>query len=95
MTPFSGLIIAEVAGPPSPMEPLPAKVMIVCEVSTLRTRLLKLSAMKIWPTLFTRMPEGKFNCAEVAGPLSPEKPGVPVPAMVEMTPVAVFTLRIR
>jgi hypothetical protein len=37
---------------------------------------------------------GSFNFALVAGPPSPEKPLVPLPAMVLMTPV-VETLRIR
>ncbi len=32
------------------------------------------------------MPSGSLSCAEVAGPMSPEKPAVPVPARMVKTP---------
>ena len=35
---------------------------------------------------------GRLSWAEVARPLSPEKPGVPVPAMVVMMPVVTVEL---
>src|SRR5882672_2335800 len=38
-------------------------------------------------------PQGKFNCASVAGPLSPEKPLVPVPAKLPMLAALAFTHR--
>jgi len=41
------------------------------------------------------MPEGEANSALVAAKPSPEKPEVPVPAIVEMTPVDAATNRMR
>jgi hypothetical protein len=43
----------------------------------------------------TARPVGESVAAEVAGPVSPEKPWVPVPAMVAMMPVAAVILRMR
>ena len=44
------------------------------------------------PSMVT--PVGEFNLAEVAGPPSPAKPGIPTPAAVLMSPFGV-TLRMR
>src|ERR1700683_507561 len=91
---------AEVAGPPSPEKPqlplllLPAEVVMLPLADTFRIRLLYLSAMKIFPEASTATPEGLFNDAEVAGPPSPDKPAVPLPATVVMIPLA-ETFRIR
>ena len=62
------------AGPPSPNPsvPVPATVLMLPEVSTLRMRLLPSSAMKkMLPEESTATPLGKFNWALVAGPPSP------------------------
>ncbi len=78
-----------VAGPPSPEEPpvpLPATVVRMPLVDTLRMRLLELSAMKRLPALFTATLEEKKSEPLVAGPPSPEKPAVPLPATVETVP---------
>ena len=56
-------------------------------VRTSRIRLLSRSAMKTSPDWSAAIPHGSFNCAEVAGPPSPEKPATPVPAIVEIVPV--------
>jgi hypothetical protein len=61
---------------------------------TFRTRLLSLSEMKRLPDPSTAMPTGTESCALVAAPPSPEKPWVPLPAIVVMIPPA-ETLRIR
>jgi len=39
------------------------------------------------------MAMGSLRAAEEAGPPSPEKPGLPVPAKVEMVPVDMSTRR--
>jgi hypothetical protein len=49
-------------------------------------RLLLESAMKRRPEASTATPEGAFRDAEIAGPPSPEKPWVPFPATVVMSP---------
>src|SRR5437764_638988 len=88
---------AEVAGPPSPLNPslpLPAIVVMVPAVSTLRIRRFPASAMYTLPAGSTATPLGSYNEAEVAGPPSPLNPCLPLPAMVLMIP-AVLTLRIR
>src|SRR5881296_1293217 len=88
---------AEVAGPPSPLNPcvsLPAIVLMIPAVLTLRIRLLPSSAMYTFPAGSTATPTGKLNSAEVAGPPSPLNPSLPLPAIVVMIP-AVSTLRIR
>src|ERR1700674_4673975 len=62
---------------------------------TLRIRPLPRSAMKRFPEASTVTPEGTFNDAEVAGPPSPEKPKLPLPATVLMPLGLVDTSRIR
>src|SRR6266705_3023330 len=96
-TPLGSFNDAEVAGPPSPLNPslpLPAIVVIVPAVSTLRIRRFPASAMYTLPAGSTATPLGSYNEAEVAGPPSPSNPCLPLPAMVLMIP-AVLTLRIR
>ena len=67
---------------------------MIAPFETLRMRLLAVSAMYRLPAESTATPrEGLFNCALVAGPLSPPKPGVPFPATVVITPFE--TLRMR
>ena len=85
---------AEPPSPPNPVRPVPATVLIVPDASTLRIRLLSISAMKRLPALSTATPKGKSSCASVAGPPSPPNPLRPVPATVVIVPVA-STLRIR
>ena len=84
---------ASAAGPSSPISsgpksilPGPAKVVMVPEGSTRRIRLFQVSAMNRLPAPSTATPSGTFNCASAAGPLSPLKPGSPVPAKVVMVP---------
>src|ERR1035441_9336094 len=82
-TPSGGEIAAEVAGPPSPLKsevPFPATVLIVPAGVTIRTRLFHQSAMNRFPAPSTAMPWGELNSAEAAGPPSPLKPLVPLPA---------------
>src|SRR5579862_8210305 len=93
------LSCALVAGPPSPLYPapiakLPATVVIVPVRSTLRTTLLKLSAINRFPAASARTPIGRCNFALVAGPPSPLYPDWLDPATVVMIP-ARSTLRIR
>ena len=52
--------------------PLPATVVIIPLVPTLRMRLLHVSAMNRLPVASTATPEGPFNSALVAAPPSPE-----------------------
>ncbi len=61
----------------------------------LRTRWLLLSAKYMLPVESSLIPHGPFNVADVAAPLSPEKPAVPVPAIVVMMPVDTVTTRMR
>ncbi len=72
---------------------MPATVVMVPEVSTLRMTWLKKSAMKRFPAPSTSRSMGLSSLAAVAGPPSPEYPNLPVPATVVMTP-EVSTLRI-
>jgi hypothetical protein len=51
------------------------------------------SAMYKLPALSRAMPRGPFSAAAVAGPPSPEKEKLPLPAIVEIVPF-VDTLRI-
>src|ERR1039457_6435691 len=86
---------ALVAGPLSPLKPsvpLPATV-VITPFETLRTREFQASAMYRLPAASTATPEGQYNWARVAGPLSPLKPAVPLPATVVITPFE--TLRMR
>jgi hypothetical protein len=61
---------------------------------TFRMRLLLKSAMKRLLKPSTTTAAGAASCAAVAGPPSPLKPYVPVPATVLITPAAV-TFRMR
>ena len=82
MTPSGRLIEAAVAGPLSPPKaaaPLPATVTIVPSGLTMRTRLLFVSAMKRPLASITRL-KGAASFALVAGPPSPLKPELPLPA---------------
>jgi hypothetical protein len=54
--------------------------------STRRIRLFVVSAIKRFPFPSKLMSSTEMNVAAVAGPPSPEKPGSPVPATVEITP---------
>ena len=83
---------APVAGPKSPLKPavpVPAIVVMMPLVATLRTTLESRSAMKTLPAASMAMPMGKFSCARVAGPPSPELPARPLPAKRVRTPAAV------
>jgi hypothetical protein len=51
---------------------------------TARTLSLKASAMTIFPSPPTATPVGSASAAEIAGPPSPLKPGVGVPATVQI-----------
>src|SRR5664280_2025204 len=79
---------AWVAGPPSPQKPLvplPATVVMVPSGATRRTRLLLPgSAMYRLPAASRARPPGPWRHAWVAGPPSPQKPAVPLPATVVM-----------
>src|SRR5260221_8201271 len=50
--------------------------------------------MNRWPDESTATPTGKLNCADVAGPPSPEKPPTPAPATALIPPEG-STLRTR
>src|SRR5436189_1417303 len=80
---------AEVAGPPSPLKPivpLPATVVMTCVAASIRRiRLFIESAMNRFPALSTATPCGSFNCDAAAGPPSPLKLYVPLPATVVIT----------
>jgi hypothetical protein len=73
---------------------VPATVVITPAGLTLRTRWLKASAMYRLPAASTAMPRGLLSWANVAWPVSPEKPATPVPATVVITPAG-LTLRTR
>ena len=73
---------------------MPAMVLIVPPGVTFRMRLLARSEMYRFPEASTARPFGVFNDADVAGPPSPEKPWVPLPATVEIIPLG-DTLRTR
>src|ERR1035441_6872004 len=88
---------AETAGPPSPEKPaapLPASVVTMPPADTFRIRLLQVSPMKMFPDASMAIAEGVHNDAEVAGPPSPEKPAIQLPATVAIAPSEV-TFRIR
>src|SRR5581483_9626659 len=61
---------------------------------TFRMRWLPSSQMKRLPAASIATPKGSANCAAVAGPPSPAKPAVPVPAAVVIMP-STLILRIR
>ena len=86
------------AGPPSPESPcvpLPATVVMTPAGEINRTRWLPVSGKRMLPSGSAAMPRGAAICANVAGPPSPEKPNVPVPAIVVMMPVALDTCLMR
>ncbi len=91
-TPVGEYSSALVAGPPSPERPkapLPATVLMTPAGDTSRTRLLPWSAMKRSPAASTANPTGlpaRLSSAAVAGPPSPLKPRVPLPATVVIVP---------
>jgi len=75
LTPIGCPTPAAVARPPSPLDPddpLPAMVLIIPDVFTIRSRLLSRSAMYIFPAGSTQTSQGSFNLAAVARPPSPE-----------------------
>src|ERR1035438_3963196 len=79
---------ALVAGPVSPLKPpvpFPATV-VITPLETLRMRLLPESAIYRSPAESTTTPEGWFSWAPVAGPSSPLKPWVSLPAAVVIIP---------
>ena len=98
--PAGKLRLPLVAGPISPKEkPPPTTVLIVAVgvpgFTTLRMRLLKVSAINRLPAPSTATPDGKRKLAPVAGPPSPLRPAVPLPATVEMFFVAASTRLMR
>ncbi len=79
--------VAVVAGPPSPekpVDPLPATVVMIPFRPTLRMR--PQAAKKMFPAGSTAIACAKHNEALVAGPPSPEKPGMPLPATTVRIP---------
>src|SRR5579871_1826667 len=96
-TPHGSPNCALVAGPPSPEYPdwpFPATVLMTPLGETFRTRLFMESAMYKLPDASTATLCGENNCALVAGPPSPEKPPMVVPATVEITPFETFRTRL-
>src|SRR5208282_462593 len=87
----SSALTAEPPSPLNPAVPVPATVWIVrLATPTSRIRLLPESAMKMFPDPSTKTPSGKFSCALVAGPPSPQDVvedghATPVPATVLMS----------
>ena len=70
---------------------MPATVVIIPLTSTLRTTLLSVSRMYMFPEESTFTPRVKSISALVAGPPSPLKPGdPPMPATVVIIPLAIF-----
>src|SRR3990172_6505759 len=93
---FSWALVAAAPSPENPRVPVPAKVLInPVPTSTLRTRLLEVSAMNTLPTPSTVTPYGRFSWAPVAAAPSPENPLIPLPATVLINPVTASTLRTR
>ena len=78
-----------------PLVPLPTTVVITPFAFTRRMQLLPVSAMKTLPAPSTATPCGFHNAALVAGPPSPLKPRVLLPANVVMIPVTASTRRMR
>src|SRR5665213_3191148 len=91
---FNEAAVAAILSLVYPALPLPAIVEIIPLVFILRTRLLLASDTYKLPDASRITYVGPLNSADVAWPPSPEKPLLPVPAMVEMIPLVV-TLRIR
>src|SRR5258706_16061314 len=89
-------MLALVAGPPSPANlklPFPATV-VMTPRSTLRIRWEKVSAITRLAFGSSQTALGNCMLASRADPPSPEKPNVPLPAIVEIVP-EVLTRRIR
>ena len=77
------------------VSPLPATVVIMpVFAATFRTRLLPVSAIKMFPDLSTATSSGKFSSAVVASTLSDTYPLPLVPAIVVMMPLMADTFRI-
>ena len=96
-TPQTPEICAAVAGPLSPLKPefpVPATVVIIPAGETLRIRALLKSAIRKPPSAVAATAVGEWIWAAVAGPPSPLKPAVPVPATVVIIPAA-ETFRMR
>ena len=66
--------------------PMTAKVEIVPAGDSLRTRWLPASTMSTEPSAVTVAAIGLSSCARTPDPPSPEKPGMPVPAIVVIRP---------
>ena len=96
-TSCGALISAEVAAPPSPVEPavpVPAIVLALpVTASSLRMRLPVVSATYRSPFGATVTPDGALRVADVAALPSPVEPAVPVPNTRVITPL-LSTLRI-
>jgi hypothetical protein len=87
----AGANAALVAGPPSPEKPLvpfPATVLMTPAAFILRILRLPASTINRLPFLSAARPFGEESWAPLAGPLSPEKPRVPLPAIVSIVPAA-------
>src|SRR4051812_16606126 len=92
-TPYGLFSCASVAGPPSPEKQqvalplLPATVVMIPSIATFRIRRFLVSAMKRLPALSTARQHGSFSSALVAGPPSPEKSLLGLPAILVMIPL--------
>jgi len=97
--PTGWFIFADNAGPASPVKPAvvpPAIVVMIPLVLTTRIRLFEESAIYRLPLESNAMPSGPLNFADVACPLSPEKPASSiVPATVCILPVDLIIFIIR
>src|SRR5436190_14428245 len=94
-TPLSSEDTAGTDSPPEQQFPFPATVvMIPVATVTFRTRSLPASTKYKLLLESTARLTGDDSCAVVAAVLSPEKPALPFPATVEMTPLGV-TFRTR
>jgi hypothetical protein len=69
-----------------PVSPVPAMVEMMPSGSILRMRLLYPSAKNMAPESCRAMPAGPSSCAPSAGPPSPLKPDVDVPAIFRTNP---------
>src|SRR5262249_4324025 len=69
-----------------PGRPVPAMVVMIPDGDTARIRLFPVSAKYSVPDRATVMPPGSFKTALAAGPPSPEKPALPVPAITANLP---------
>src|SRR5664280_1894343 len=90
--PNNDALVAGILAPLKQHVPFPATV-VITPPDTLRMRALPESAMYRLPAESTARPPGLFNCALVAGPLSPLNPAVPLPATRVKTPVVASNRR--